>query len=970
MDQARWQQIEEIFHSARELTPDERNVYLAGVCREDSDLFKEVSSLLRSADGEGSFLGDAGFELGLRLLATSGDLLSSGQEFGNYTIAGFLGRGGMGEVYLAEDIRLGRLVALKVLPTDVASARDRTRRFILEARAASALNHPNILTIHEIGEIDGRRFIASEYVKGITLRELLKDKLPLETSRTIEIGVQISAALTAAHAAGIIHRDIKPENVMLREDGLVKVLDFGLAKLTENAQGASSPEHLTTTGPGLVMGTVAYMSPEQARGQSTDARSDIWSLGVVLYEMLAGHLPFQGETASDIIAAILMTEPSPGQIDDKPGGLWEVVKKALRKDPKERYRSAREMADGLRPHASAAVAAAPNSLGRATDYKRIEDTDPHDVSTIEAPPPGSSDTVGRRSSWGRPALILAAILAIMIPISYAIFSFARNSGWFAHESMKVSRLLDTGKTAVAAISPDGKYVAYAIDDSGKQSLWIKHIATNSTVQLLPPEKVSIFSITFSGDGGLIYYVKNDDLFQIPVLGGEPRKLLSRVGGPVSLSPDASRVAFIRDLTETENALILADIDGGGEVELVRRRFPDQFRGTVAWSPDGSTIAAPVAFKTQTQRVKIILLPVDGGQETSIASEKFVEIDQVVWLPDGSGLLGPADAEDEKLSQIWFFPSSGGDARRITSDLNQYAGASLASQASQLLTLQWQNRYNIWLLPGGKTDEARMLTNNIYAQYRFITVAPDGRVIFPSNENAGQNRDIWIMGQDGSNAKQLTTNSGGNITPCVTGDGRYIVFASSRGGDETYHIWRMDIDGSHPTQLTKGRAERGPHCSPDGQTVVFQSGGPNEEMDVSTLWSVSIDGGEPVQLTNYPSSTADISPDGKSIAFRYKETPDSQMKLGIISIAGGRPIKSFDLRANPRLRWSPDGQLVTYIKNNDGVSNVWAQPVNGDPPRPLTKFTSEMIVGFDWTRNNELICVRGHEARDPVLISNF
>lgn len=265
----------------------------------------------------------------------------------------------------------------------------------------------------------------------------------------------------------------------------------------------------------------------------------------------------------------------------------------------------------------------------------------------------------------------------------------------------------------------------------------------------------------------------------------------------------------------------------------------------------------------------------------------------------------------------------------------------------------------------------MLSNNIHAQYRFVALVPDGRIVFPSNENAGDNRDIWIINPDGSNAKQLTANAGANILPCVTVDGRYIVFASNRANLKTYHIWRMNIDGTNPVQLTNGNGERGPLCSPDGQTIFYSSGGPNVGPEKSRLWKTSIDGDEAVQLTDYPTGWKDISPDGKFIALNFKLDTASPFKLGIIPITGGQPIKVFDsVNQNTQLHWKPDGNSVTYIKTESGVSNIWEQPVSGKPLRPLTKFTAALILGFDWSKDNDLICARGYEARDPVLISNF
>ena len=350
MNTERWKQIEDLYHAALEQPLDERTQFLSTMCGDDAELCREVESLLASADTDDSFMAAPQFDLGLEILAKPQQVLRTGQEFGHYMINAFLGRGGMGEVYLAEDTRLGRSVALKVLPADVASDQERIRRFIQEARAASALNHPNILTIHEVGDTDGWRFIASEFVEGKTLRERLKGDDPPALPEIVGIALQIATALSAAHKVGIIHRDIKPENIMLREDGLVKVLDFGLAKLVDNFDDQKTA--LVSTQPGMVMGTISYMSPEQTRGKRTDARSDIWSLGVVLYEMVVGRLPFQGDTSSDMIAAILTSQPA-FPVDgpaDVPHGLWQLIKKALENLPSSPTNSGGPSMGGPLPH--------------------------------------------------------------------------------------------------------------------------------------------------------------------------------------------------------------------------------------------------------------------------------------------------------------------------------------------------------------------------------------------------------------------------------------------------------------------------------------------------------------------------------------------------------------------------------------------------------------------------------------------
>jgi serine/threonine protein kinase len=972
MNQTRWQQIETLYHAALEHGPAERVTFLKQACGDDIDLLAEIESLLSSHEQADSFLAEPEFDLGLELLAKPKHIFKSDQDFGHFKILKFLGRGGMGEVYLAQDARLGRLVALKVLQSELASNQERIRRFIQEARSASGLSHPNILTIHEIGENEGRRFIASEFVEGETLRERLKSEEPLTLAQILEIALQIAAALNAANTAGIIHRDIKPENIMLREDGLVKVLDFGLAKLAENPDGDIPTVDSLSTNPGMILGTVAYMSPEQARGKKVDVRSDVWSFGVVLYEMLTGRLPFAGDTTSDIIAAILTSEPVLPDKDlvENPENLWQIAGKALRKDPEERYQSVKEMADDLRNAILESDALPERNFYRPTDFKRVARTDSKFVSTSETSKQHQTDRTNTKRNKNR--IIFASILLLVLAGGFGAFYFLKNSRWSSREQMKITRIFDTGKTVTAAISPDGKYVVHAVTDAGKQSIWIKHLATNSNVQLVPPKSTDYPSMTFSKDGNYIYYGQGDgELYQTPVLGGESRKILSGVFSPISFSPDGQQFVFVRNLTSNETALMIANSDGSGERQIASRKKPEFF-SHAAWSPDGKEIACVANADQEGLGIYILAVPVEGGSERIISPKKWYTIGQPVWLADGSGLIAPAIRESlNDPQQIWFFPASGGDARQITNDLANYGDASLTTDSNTLVTIRFEQRSNIWHLPQGKTEEARLASNNVHALFRFIVPAPDGRIIYTSLEESNGGRNIWIMNAEGTGAKQLTANAGDNILPCATDDGRYILFASNRADLKTYHIWRINIDGTNPVQLTNGSGERGPKCSPDGQTVVYLSGGPDVGPEQSRLWKISIDGRDPVQLTEYPTGWSDVSPDGKFIAVRFRLDKASSFKLGVIPITGGKPIKVFDLpKQNTPLNWKPDGRSIAYIKSENGFSNIWEQPVDGGEPRQFTKFNSETIYFFDWTKDGDLICTRGYEARDPVLISDF
>src|SRR6266571_1025459 len=553
--------------------------------------------------------------------------IAKSTRLGPYTVLSPLGSGGMGEVYLAEDTRLHRKVALKILPADLASDRNRMRRFNQEAMAAAALNHPHIAHIYEIEEIDGVHFIAMEYIDGETLRERIT-RGGLNLNETLEIGVQIAAALSAAHSAGVTHRDVKPDNIMLRQDGYVKVLDFGLAKLSEppavagglNADTEAPTRALVNTDPGTVMGTVGYMSPEQARGHATDARTDIWSLGVVIYQMVTNHLPFEGSSNSDVIAAILGKEPPPmaRYAREVPEALEWITTKALTKDPDERYQTAKEMMVDLRrikqrldAHAEIERSSAPDSsgvtsgmsgqqpsVGAASPGSTVSAAGSFSTAPVSSAEYLISEIKRHKTGFG---LILAVTLVAAIGGGlwiYKLFTMGKSSG---PPAIRFTRLTSGGTignepiTGGAAISPDGKYVVFWTLDGTKSSCYVQQISTNSLVRIVGPLEGNYGASTFSPDGEFVFYNGDDKdnvdgaLFQIPVLGGQPRKIVNGISSPVTFSPDGKQIAYVHLIPATgESLLKVANADGSGVSKIIARRtLPNYFSPDgPSWSPDG------------------------------------------------------------------------------------------------------------------------------------------------------------------------------------------------------------------------------------------------------------------------------------------------------------------------------------------------------------------------------------------------
>jgi len=956
MTSERWQRVDEIFQAAIELRAEERPAFVERTCAGDEELRREVESLI-TADEQGlSFVDEPAFQVAASLLATGEPQLAEGQAIGHYEIIGPIGRGGMGEVYLAKDKLLNRRIALKLLPADYTRNKDRLRRFQQEAQAASALNHPNILTIHELGQVNEQQFIATEFVEGETLRQHLK-QAPLTLSETLDIAVQIASALSAAHRAGIVHRDIKPENIMLRPDGYVKILDFGLAKLTQQEERSPKPIETdkTETSSGLVMGTVKYMSPEQAQGRPVDQRSDIFSFGVVLYEMLAGRAPFEGKTANELIAAIMKREPPP--LTDTPEEVRRLIAKVLRKKKEERYQTIEELLVDLKSlkEDKTVTSVSAQTAARKIDGSVLATSDAAGVSTVSTFEYVVSGI--KRHKTGA-ALVLASFAIVAFGTTFGLNRLGSRPRSSPNQ-MRIERIPDTEKAGGVAVSPDGHDIAYTT----RNGLWVKRLGTSSSQQIVQSDKV--VCPTYSPDGEDIFYVSNDVLYRIPARGGEATKVLADVDGhrPISFAPDGKKFAFTRYQDEETSLLLVANVDGTGERVLVSRKKPEDLYSP-AWSPEGSLIACAGLSGTT---LSVFGVHVATAEEEQF-SYKWSAIDRIAWLSDGSGLVASAMETDAAPKQLWRIPYPTGEPRKITNDLEGYVDVSLFADGKSLVTIQSARLSSLWIAPKGDPTSTRSIPFGERKLAGSVSWTSDGRILCLVNTSGG--RDIWIVNADGTNPKQLTANAGKSLQPKASPDGRYIVFASDRGTSGASHIWRMDVDGSNPIQLTHGDGdgEVQPTVSPDGLWVVYSKGGVDTSIEEKTLWKAPIDGGEPMLLANTPSSGAAVSPDGTLIACWYKQDRTSPFQIALIPLTGGLPTKVFDVRCASivPLRWTPDGQAISYVD----ISNIWSQPISGRPPKQLTQFTSEKILGFDWSSDGQLVCSRMHDSRDVVLINDF
>ena len=649
--------------------------------------------------------------------------LATGTTLGSYEILGPLGAGGMGEVYRARDTRLGRDVAIKVLPVDAVNNPERRGRFEREAKAVAALNHPNIVTIHAVEESDGVPYFAMECVEGKTLRDLIPATgLPLD--QLLKIAIPLTDAIGAAHERGILHRDLKPANVMVTMEGRVKVLDFGLAKLKEVWQPAADGMQPTieASGEGRIFGTVAYMSPEQAEGKLVDQRSDVFSLGVVLYEMATGQRPFKGDTSVSIISAILKDTPTTvtNLRPELPRDLNRIVKRALSKDLEHRYQTAKDLRNDLEA--------------------LKEDLDSGE---LRAPAP-SPAPLARSRPWWMWATAVVGICALIAAGVY-IMSMSRQTKApdptttaRVFRDISLTRLTSAGNAALAvAVSPDGRYVAYAVIDQGRQGLRVSQMDGSATAQVVPPDDVQINGVTFTPDGNRICYIAYKTgsgiatLFEVPILGGTPRRLLADVDREPSFSPDAKRFSFVRGSPGKSAAILIANADGTGERTLATRQVPTDFLlAGAAWSPDGRLIAA-AAYDTPAPKVGLFAIDPDTGAVRPIGSKRWDDVGAIRWLPDSAGLLvTTSDATSNTFGQIWLVDVPSGSARRITNDLAGYGRVGLSADGQTLVATRNEGRGSLWVSQVGQLDrESRVAAASEAVASDPIRWTADGRIIY-------------------------------------------------------------------------------------------------------------------------------------------------------------------------------------------------------------------------------------------------
>ncbi|HXT69315.1 MAG TPA: protein kinase [Vicinamibacterales bacterium] len=871
----------------------------------------------------------------------------------HYAVTRALGSGGMGVVYEAEDSKLGRKVALKFLPPELARDKPALERFQREARAASALNHPNICTIYAIEESGGEYFIAMELLDGESLdRRIANNALTFEA--LLDIGTQAADALDAAHQRGIVHRDIKPANIFVTKDGRAKVLDFGVAKITSRTEAATAlAVDAQLTGPGMAVGTIAYMSPEQARGDDIDARSDLFSLAAVLYEMSTGQPAFKGKTSAVIFQQILSETPAPPTTlnPSLPQKLEDVVVKGLEKDRDLRYQTAAELRGDLK------------RLKRDASAGKLVTT-PSAGTSVRPISSGAVIAAEVKRRKGLVSIGAVLFLGIFIAAIYGIYKVVRQDATpvtqpaAVSSNLDIKRLTTSGEaTGCGSISPDGKTAVYC---NFGGALFAVQVATGNQVPL------GRFSgaTTFSADGNYVYLVRatqqhpSGELLKIPAFGGgaEPRQILTNLTNAVGVSPDDKRIAFLREFpNERRTALMIVDADGGNERQLVPGEPGKPLSGKgVTWSHDGKWLSTSQGTAAGTEEWPVVI-DVASGHVQAVSNQTWVEMGRTQWLP-GNRVLFTASERARGAFQFWIAPFPGGPARRITDEARGFGdySVSVTADGKTIATVPWVIISNLYSTNADATAPLEQWTSGVREDGETIAPQSQGRVYYQSTD--GTDLSIWTVDSPGGRTQQLFQEVAGGVS--IPADGRFVIAHVLKG--DKLRIAQVQPDGTNLRYLSDG-GQYGGRVSPDGKWLYYST-------TTDLVMRVPMAGGTVAPFGSGNRILVDFSSDGrKALAWRTPE-PSMPFGLAVVDAESGAVLTPLAFRGN-EAKFGRTDQLIAYlVRDEKGVENLWERPISGGQPRQLTKFTSGRIFSFAYSPDRKrLFLARGTRTGDVTLI---
>jgi Tol biopolymer transport system component len=889
-----------------------------------------------------------------------------GSQLAHYRITGELGAGGMGEVWRAEDTRLGREVALKVLPAEFAADPQRLERFQREARVLASLNHPNIATLYGLESVSAAdsspeprapspvTFLAMELVEGEDLSDRIQ-RGPIPVEEAVAIALQIAEALEAAHEQGIVHRDLKPANVKITEDGVVKVLDFGLAKAWESNTGDSSLSLSPTmtvhaTAAGVILGTAAYMSPEQARGKKVDRRADIWSFGVVLWEMLTGRILFQGDTVTDVLAAVVREEIDLSSLPPETAPrVRRLIARCLDREPKTRLRDIGEARITL-------------SASRGDDEVSV----------------GSES--GSTGLTRRSFAVASAMTGVGVVLGFAIGRrFTATGAAGADDPMlEITRLTGSGNVISAAISPDGRFIAYVQMDPGLQSLWLRQLSSGQTLRLISEDEQFFWGHSF-GPGGndVVFALKTPGdragaIYAVSVLGGPKRRLVPDVDSAPAFSKDGTMMAFLRaDFPSTEkSALMVAAADGSDERALAVFDWPEivapNFYTGPAWAPDGSHVVTSVWRRggpIVEAEAWLASVSVADGNVSVFSNPGWVQAAHSAYLPDGRGLLAIARAPHQQSTQIWYVDAVSREATSVTNDLNDHRVLSLSDDGSSLVSITGDATSAIWVGPSDGSEPPRRRSWTRVDGSRGVSFAPNGRLVYTTNDRGAW--ELWTMTLDGSQRAPLL-----GVRP-----GEVILDVAVGGGGEVFFLVRNQArveirvaaaDGSSPRVAVPDAVSDTIDVSRDG-TLVYRADVSGEHR----LFRLDPGASEPAPVIDFEAMAPAIDPAGQHVAFLYVDDAE-RFRAAVVSVEDGRMIWNAEV-GNPtfftQLCLRDKGLYLSTMPGDR--ANVWLMPLDGAPPRQLTHFEDQRLWGFAVSADGTSLAVaRGRRDRDAVLMKNF
>ena len=894
-----WKQVDALLEAALELPPEQREQFVAESCDGNEELREEVLSLVRAQSQAASFMERSAMNVAAQVLAQDQNLTSlaslAGKQVGTYKIEKLLGSGGMGEVYLAHETKLNRRVALKILPPQFVADEERASRFEREAQALSALNHPNLITIYEVGVIDGLHFIAMEFVEGQTLRSMMSGALKLK--EVLSIVAQVAEALSAAHQSGVVHRDIKPDNIMVRADGYVKVLDFGLAKLAESPAVAGSPNAAYTQA-GVTMGTLAYMSPEQASGETTiDHRTDLWSLGVVLYELVTKQKPFQGATRQATVNAILSSEPNSASDSDPslPSELDLVLDKVLDKDRELRYQTASDFRADVR-RLLRTLDSSPSSSRRRTL-----------AGLVRSP-------VSRR--WWLSPLVIVAIVLLAIGVGWLVFKYRpQPPDWSRATHVQLTD--QPGTEFFPSLAPDGKSFVYASKVNGNYDLFVQRVGGKNPTLLSKDSTANDTQPAFSPDGERIAFHSDREPAGIYLMEatGENLRPVTAGGFHPSWSPDGKEIVFSeagRDAPDVRNTnaskLWIVNVETGQ-----RRMLTDRDAMQPVWSPHGHRIAFWF-MPPSVGRSDIATIPRAGGEPLVITKDASTNWNPV-WSPDGKYLYFASDrsgnmnfwrvAIDEESGHVLAEPEA------VVMPSNFSSHLSFSRDGRRMIYVQTNNQANIQAVDFDAnrekvTGEPFWITRGDRQIVR-PELSADGKQFVMRVPRRTQD-DVVVVSRDGSNWRDLTNDKFFDRYPRWSSDGKKIAFTSDRSG--IYEIWTIDADGTNLRQVTFGAlpATSFPLWSPDGKQLLFRTNHVSYLLELSQDFRTQTP--QPLPTPNNPDDyfvAWDWSPDGKKLGGAFGRPGTNA--IGYFSFESKRYEYVGDYDALPT--WLPDSRRFVF-----------------------------------------------------------